>query len=280
MEIERRDVVQQSQLVEVAESGQRCNLLRAFDDCGTKPHRYCDRDIERLHQRAGVLAESLLARHELVAVMAVFHLPLLQVAREADIVMRGEQQAGAFAFEPLANGLDFLRCGFLFGKEVVQPEHQERVGVGQNPFVNRQLVAGLIDALEHSDRVAGGFAGDLLEVKRGPMEQLQRAGDALEEFICVPLRRLKVRPRTCGLRSSWRSDYPIRRGRGWSPTDSSTSSRCSRGVCPPCICGRCGFGCRCGPVLVCSWLFLISFVRSEVDARCSLPDVLANSLSG
>ena len=98
------------------------------------------------------MAEALLARHERVAVMEVFHLPLLQVVGEADIVVRREQQAGAFALEPLADGRDFLRRSLLLGKKMVEPEHQERVGVSQNPFVNRQLVAGLVDALEHRDR--------------------------------------------------------------------------------------------------------------------------------
>src|SRR5436309_183497 len=37
--------------------------------------------------------------------------------------------------------------------------------------------------------------------------------------------------------------------------DSSTSSRCSSGVCR-CICGGCGFGCRCVLVEVCSCCFL------------------------
>ena len=108
--------------------------------------------------------------------------------------MRREQQAGAFALEPLADGGDFLRRGFLLGKKVVQPEHQERIGVGQNPFVNRQLVARLVDALEHGDRVAGGFAGNLLEAERGAVEKLQRAGDSLEELRGAPLRRLVGRP--------------------------------------------------------------------------------------
>ena len=64
VKIECGDVVQQSHLVEVAERGQRCNLLRPFHDCRTKPPLIDDRDVERLHQRACVLAESLLARHE------------------------------------------------------------------------------------------------------------------------------------------------------------------------------------------------------------------------
>jgi hypothetical protein len=39
----------------------------------------------------------------------VFHLALLEVVGETDIVMRREQQAGPFALEPPADGRDFLR---------------------------------------------------------------------------------------------------------------------------------------------------------------------------
>ena len=94
------------------------------------------RNLKRLHQRAGILSEALLARHERVAVMKVFHLPLLQVIGEADIVVRSEQQTCAFTPEPLADGRNFFRRSLLLGKKMVQPEHQERVGVSQNPFVN------------------------------------------------------------------------------------------------------------------------------------------------
>src|SRR6266436_2269479 len=129
MEIERRDVLEQSKLVNVPERGKRRDLLRAFDQRGTESVGIVHRDIERLHQRAGILPKALLTRHERIAVMEVFHLPLLQVAGEADIVMRREQQAGAFALEPLADCCDFLRCGLLLGKKVVESEYQERVGV-------------------------------------------------------------------------------------------------------------------------------------------------------
>ena len=73
---------------------------------------------------------------------------------------------------------------------MVESEHQERVGVRQNPFVNRQFVARLVDALEHCDRVAGGFAGNLLEAECGAVKKLQRAGDPLEELRSAPFRRL------------------------------------------------------------------------------------------
>src|SRR4029453_7760867 len=69
-----------------------------------------------------------------------------------------------------------------------------RVGVGQNPFVDGQLVASLVDTLEDGDRVAGGFADNLLKAERGAVEQLQRAGDSLVEVFCAPLRGFIRRP--------------------------------------------------------------------------------------
>ena len=114
---------------------------------------------------------------------------------EADVVVRRKQQAGSFALEPLADRLDFLRRRFLLGDQVVQAEHHQRVRVGQHAFVNRQLVAGLVDALEDGDRMSGGLADDLLESERGAMEQLQRSGNALQEIHLVPLGALEARPR-------------------------------------------------------------------------------------
>ena len=78
MEIQRRDVVEKSQLVDVPESRKWSDLLRAFDQRWTKSVGIVHRNIERLHQRASILPKALLARHEPVAVMKVFHLPLLK----------------------------------------------------------------------------------------------------------------------------------------------------------------------------------------------------------
>ena len=119
VEIERGDVLEQPELVEVTEGRERRDLLRAFDDRRAESPFVDDGDVERLHQRAGVLAEALLARHERVAVMEVLHLALLQVVGEADIVVRRKQQAGAFALEPLADRRDFLRRRLLLGREMV-----------------------------------------------------------------------------------------------------------------------------------------------------------------
>jgi hypothetical protein len=68
------------------------------------------------------------------------------------------------------------------------------VGVGEDSLVDRQLVSGLIDALEHRDRMAGCLLGQRLEVERGPMEQLQRSCDPLKETRGVVLRCLVCRP--------------------------------------------------------------------------------------
>ena len=85
-------------------------------------------------------------------------------------MVRREQQAGAFAVEPFADGGDFLWRRLLLGEKVVQPEHHERVGVGQNAFVNRQFESCLVDALKDGDGVAGHLSGELLEAESGAMK--------------------------------------------------------------------------------------------------------------
>ena len=69
-------------------------------------------------------------------------------------MVRAEDQARSFAREELPHRLDLLRGGLLLGDHVVQTEHQQRVRVGEHPLVERQLVARLVDALEHRDRHA------------------------------------------------------------------------------------------------------------------------------
>ena len=80
-----------------------------------------------------------------------------------DIMVRSEQQAGPIAFEPFANCVDLARLRFLFRNEVIQAKHHQCVCVGQHPFVNRQLVPRLIDALEHRDRMPRRLSHDRLE---------------------------------------------------------------------------------------------------------------------
>ena len=74
------------------------------------------------------MTEALLARHKRVAVVEILHLALLKIVSETNVVMRSEEKAGALAFEPLANRCDFLRGGFLFGKQVIEP-NTRRVSV-------------------------------------------------------------------------------------------------------------------------------------------------------
>ena len=121
-----------------------------------------------------VLAEMLFswARHKFVAVMLVFHLALLHVAGEADVVVRRQDQAGAFPVEPLADGVDFPLIGFLLGDEVIQPEHHQRVRVCKNSFIDRELVPCLVDALINSHWMIGRLAYELLEGEGRTMEQL------------------------------------------------------------------------------------------------------------
>ena len=48
---------------------------------------------------------------------------------------------------------------------MIQAEHHQRVGVGQHAFVDGELVARLVDALEDRHRVSGGVGGQLLELR-------------------------------------------------------------------------------------------------------------------
>ena len=81
MEVERGHSIQQTQLVEVLVDGQGRDLIGPLHDGRPEPELVEHGHVESLHQRARVLAEALLARHELVAVMLVLHLALLHVAR-------------------------------------------------------------------------------------------------------------------------------------------------------------------------------------------------------
>ena len=116
----------------------------------------------------------------------IFHLTLLKIVREADIVMRGQKEACALALKPVVDRGDFLRVRLLFGRDMVEAEHHESVGVGQYPFIDRQSITRLIDALEHRDGMAGDVLGNLLEAERRPVKQFQRARNSLEKLGRTP----------------------------------------------------------------------------------------------
>src|SRR6516165_12124216 len=102
--------------------------------------------------------------------------------------MGGEQQARALPLQPRPNRGDLVSLRLLLAEQVIESEDHQGVGVCQYPLVDRQLVAGLVDALEDRDRVTGHLAGQFLEVQRRTVEQLQSARDALEEVRLIPLR--------------------------------------------------------------------------------------------
>ena len=165
VEVERRNVPQKAEAVEIVVRREWSNFVCAFHERGPKAVGVVHRNAKPLHQRARVLPEPLLTRHERVAVMQIFHLSLLHVAGEADIMMGCKEEAGAVPLQPFADRRDLLRRRLLFGENMVEPEHHQGVGVSENAFVDRQLVAGLVDPLEDGDRMVRCFAGDLLEAE-------------------------------------------------------------------------------------------------------------------
>src|SRR5262249_35428639 len=84
MEVERRDAIEEPELVQIPVGGQRGDFLGAFDQCWPKAVLVDDRYLERFHQRPRVLAESLLSRHQWIPMVPVFHLALLHVAGKTD----------------------------------------------------------------------------------------------------------------------------------------------------------------------------------------------------
>ena len=88
MEVKSANVVQQTELVQVLADRQWSDLPCAFHDSRTESVLIQHPHTERLHQRTGVLTKALLAWYKGVAMVRVFHLALLHVAGETDVVMR------------------------------------------------------------------------------------------------------------------------------------------------------------------------------------------------
>src|SRR5215469_2423184 len=145
------------------ESGERRDIPRALDARRTQAPLVDNRDIERLEQGTRVLTEALLSRDQRIPMMLVFHLPLLQIIGESDIVVWADYEAGTFALEPFLERRDLLGRRFLPGNQVIEAENQQRVAIGEDSLVNRQTESGLVDALEHRDRMAAGFLDDFLK---------------------------------------------------------------------------------------------------------------------
>ena len=123
VEVEGRDVLQEAKAVKVVEGRERSNFVRAFHERGPKAVCVMHRNAKTLHQRARVLPKPLLARHERVAVVQIFHLALLHVTGEADVMMGCQQEAGAVPLQPFADRSDLLWRRLLLGENMVEPEH-------------------------------------------------------------------------------------------------------------------------------------------------------------
>ena len=80
-------------------------------------------------------SEALLAGHQRIAVVVVLHVPDLGIVGHADLVVRAQDQTGPFTPQELPDGLDLFRRGRLPGDHVIQPEHEQGVGVRQDPLV-------------------------------------------------------------------------------------------------------------------------------------------------
>src|SRR5215471_13615970 len=190
VEAEIRHLLQEAALVEIGKSLDRHSFFGTRHHSGAQPPLVEHRDVEPLHESPCVLAETLLSRHEPVAVVAVLGLPLVHVLGEAHVVMRRDQEAGPLALEPLADRLDLAWLDSLVRRKMVEAEDHEGVGVGENALVDREAVAGLVNALVDRDRMTGLLADEVLEAERRAMEELERPGDPLKELRRAELRLL------------------------------------------------------------------------------------------
>ena len=121
-----------------------------------------------------------------------------------DVVVRSEHETRALASQPVADGLDFIGRGFLFGEQVIESKDEQRIGVRKHAFVERQSVSRLIDALKDGYDMSRDLAHERLERHPRAKEQLQRAGDPL-------LKHRRIRPFRC--LPEWPFDAPHLRHR-------------------------------------------------------------------
>src|SRR3982750_790829 len=90
-----------------------------------------------------------------------------------------KHQTRSFTLEKVFESFNLVRSSFLTGDIVVQPEHQQRIGVCKHAFVEREFESCLIDALKYRHYVSSGLAYKLLERCERPEKQLQSSSDAL-----------------------------------------------------------------------------------------------------
>src|SRR6266850_380296 len=98
-------------------------------------------------------------------------------------MVRTEDEASAVAAEKVPQGFYLVRRCFLLGHNVVQAKYHERVGVGEDSFVDRQALSGLVDPLINSHGLSRDLAEEVLEVHQRQVKQLERAGNPLEKHF-------------------------------------------------------------------------------------------------
>ena len=119
--------------------------------------------------------------------MVILQVAHLRIFRDSDFMMWSKHEAGSFTLEEVFEGVNLFRQRILTGDVVVQPEHQQRIGVREHAFIDRKFESGLIDTLKYRNNVSGYFAGKLLERREGPEKQFESARDSL-------LKLKRVRP--------------------------------------------------------------------------------------
>src|SRR5260370_40742411 len=117
-----------------------------------------DRRTQSSHQRTRVLAESLLARYQRIAVVGVFHVAFFKIGGPPNVVVRSQAKAGSPTRKELFNRLYFLRGGFLLCNHVIQTKYHQRVGVFEQTLVNGLLLPRLVDPLVNRNRMLRNLA--------------------------------------------------------------------------------------------------------------------------
>ena len=101
MEVEGRHAVEPSARVQISCCVKRNQLVGALHCRRAQAVPILDRNAQAFHQRSSVLAESLLAGDQRVAMMRVFRGADFQVVGNADVVMRTQNEASSFALEEM-----------------------------------------------------------------------------------------------------------------------------------------------------------------------------------
>jgi hypothetical protein len=141
MAIEGGDVVEQSGVIQVGERGQRCDFRCAFDNGGTQPQALCTGTSSAFVSERVDCPKRCWGGNQGVTVVLVLDLTLGEIGKQV------RSRPNHWMITATSSG------SFLFGQHMVETEDHECVGIGEDPLVDRQPVAGLVDALENRNRV-------------------------------------------------------------------------------------------------------------------------------